>query len=81
MNRQIDEFGRLVIPKDVRVKLGIRPQDKLKIEVNNYKIIIEKENKDNSLNNLIEELKLRKDYNKIDISYIIERLEDIKNGR
>lgn len=42
MNRNIDGLGRVVIPKEIRNKLGIKENDNLKIELNNNKIILSK---------------------------------------
>lgn len=40
MNRKIDELGRLVIPKEMRNKLGIKDNDPVNIECIENKIII-----------------------------------------
>jgi transcriptional pleiotropic regulator of transition state genes len=56
--REIDKAGRLVISKDIRNHLNIKPNDVLQIEADDEKITIRKaENKCvfcNSLENLIE---------------------------
>lgn len=44
MYRKIDELGRLVIPKEIRNTLGLKPGDEIKIEIKNNQIILEKEN-------------------------------------
>ena len=44
MNRKIDELGRIVIPKEIRDKLGIEVQENLNIELVDNKIIISKAN-------------------------------------
>lgn len=43
MIRQIDELGRLVIPKEIRKELNIKSYDKLRITTKSNKIIISKE--------------------------------------
>ncbi len=55
MNRKIDELGRLVIPKEMRKKLGLNERDEVKIELENDKIILTNPNKFN-LEKYIEEL-------------------------
>lgn len=42
MNRQIDNFGRIVIPKEILKSLNINPKDKLNITVEGNKIVLEK---------------------------------------
>jgi len=44
MYRKIDELGRLVIPKEIRNTIGLKPGDEIKIEIKNNQIILEKEN-------------------------------------
>lgn len=41
--RNIDELGRIVIPKEIRTKLSINPQDPIEIYVNEDKIILAKD--------------------------------------
>ena len=41
--RQIDELGRLVIPKDLRVKYGFKPGDEVYLEASNNGILIRRE--------------------------------------
>ena len=40
--RKLDELGRIVIPKDLRKKLGIREGDLLEMFLENDKIILKK---------------------------------------
>ena len=40
--RKIDELGRIVIPKDVRVMLKIQSQDDIEITIENDSIILKK---------------------------------------
>lgn len=40
--KAIDELGRIVLPKEIRKELNIQIRDKLKIEVENNKIILAK---------------------------------------
>lgn len=40
--KKIDDVGRVVLPKDVREKLGLRINDMLKIDVENERIILTK---------------------------------------
>lgn len=42
MNRNIDNSGRIVIPKEIRKKLNIHSKDKIAIEVKGTKIILSK---------------------------------------
>lgn len=43
MNKKIDELGRLVIPKEMRLQLGIQDNDTLNINVEGNKIVITKD--------------------------------------
>lgn len=40
--KKIDDVGRVVLPKDIREKLGLRLNDMIKIDVQNDSIIITK---------------------------------------
>ena len=40
MKATIDRFGRVVVPKDMRDRLGLRPGAELDIEEHNKKIVI-----------------------------------------
>lgn len=40
--RSLDETSRVLIPKKFREEMGIEPKDKLKIYIENKRIIIEK---------------------------------------
>lgn len=40
MKATIDRFGRVVVPKDMRDRLGLRPGDELNIEAHNKEIVI-----------------------------------------
>ncbi len=42
--RKIDELGRIVIPKDVRVSLGMLAGDDIEIKVENGCVILKKSN-------------------------------------
>lgn len=42
MNRNIDNLGRIVIPKEMRTQLDIKENDPLNIELQDNKIIITK---------------------------------------
>ena len=44
IERNIDELGRIVIPIDIREKLGINAKDKVEFKIENEKIIIIKAN-------------------------------------
>ncbi len=41
--RSIDELGRIVVPKEIRTKLGINPADPIEIYVEEDKIILTKD--------------------------------------
>jgi transcriptional pleiotropic regulator of transition state genes len=45
MTRKIDDLGRVVIPIELREKLGIKKQDQLEIYVDNETIILTKSGK------------------------------------
>ena len=45
--RKIDELGRIVIPKDVRNMLSLKPGERIRISVRDMQILICKEEKDN----------------------------------
>lgn len=40
MNRNLDNLGRIVIPKEMRTKLGLKNGDEVKIELDGNKVII-----------------------------------------
>ena len=40
--RQVDELGRIVIPKEIRKSKGISPEDPIEIYVEGDRIILEK---------------------------------------
>lgn len=40
--RSIDELGRIVVPKEMRLKMGIESQDPIEIYVEGDKIILKK---------------------------------------
>ena len=40
--KKIDDVGRVVLPKDIREKLGLRLNDMIKIDVENDRIVITK---------------------------------------
>ncbi len=44
MNRKIDDLGRIVIPKEIRKRLGIHDNDSLEIIVKGKSIILKKIN-------------------------------------
>ena len=56
MNKKIDELGRFVIPKDMRLQLGIQENDTLNVNIEGNKIVITKEYDafDNYLNALMD---------------------------
>ena len=41
--RNLDELGRIVIPMEIRNKLGIAPKDKMEIYVDGKSIILKKD--------------------------------------
>lgn len=45
MTRKIDDLGRVVIPIELREKLGIQKQDQLEIYVDNETIVLTKSGK------------------------------------
>lgn len=47
MNRKFDELGRIVIPKEMRNKLGLKNGDEATIELIDDKIVISNKNKTN----------------------------------
>lgn len=49
MRTTIDKFGRFVIPKALRDKIGLRPGDEIEIEEQGQKIIIKKVEHESSL--------------------------------
>lgn len=42
INKKIDDLGRVVIPREIREKLGIRKQDELEIYIDDEKIVLSK---------------------------------------
>ena len=40
--RSIDELGRIVIPIEIRQKLDLKEKDKVKVEIENNKITLQK---------------------------------------
>lgn len=54
MNRQIDNMGRIVIPKEIRKQLDIKDYDDLKMEIINDEIVISKVEFNNKLDKLMD---------------------------
>lgn len=40
--RSIDELGRLVLPIEIRQKMGLEPKDKLAVDIEDNKITLQK---------------------------------------
>lgn len=55
ITRKIDDFGRIVIPRDIRQQLEIEEGEFLQISINGQKIIIEKQTDDGVTNTSTEE--------------------------
>ena len=51
--RKIDSLGRIVIPKEMRDKLGAKTNDKLLVQMEHGKIIIELQPKERSTYDII----------------------------
>ncbi len=54
---KVDDVGRIVIPKKIRKKFNIDPNDYLLLTTTNHEIIMKKENTDLKYKNLLEKLK------------------------
>ena len=54
---KVDDVGRIVIPKKIRKKFNIDPNDYLLLTTTNHEIIMKKENIDLKYKNLLEKLK------------------------
>lgn len=54
---KVDDVGRIVIPKKIRKKFNIDPNDYLLLTTTNHEIIMKKETNDLKYKNLIEKLK------------------------
>lgn len=52
MNREIDNLGRIVIPKEMRKKLNIKKNDRLNIECKDNSIIFSKINNNDFISQL-----------------------------
>ncbi len=55
VTRKVDDFGRIVIPRDIRQQLEIEEGEFLQISINGEKIIIEKQTDDGIANTSMEE--------------------------
>lgn len=42
--RKVDELGRIVLPREIREKLGINPKSKISFYIEQNKIVIKKSN-------------------------------------
>ncbi|OGW17714.1 MAG: hypothetical protein A2072_07655 [Nitrospirae bacterium GWC1_57_7] len=40
MKTTLDKFGRLVVPKDIRDRLGLRPGDEIEIEEHGREVVL-----------------------------------------
>lgn len=49
MNTRLDKFGRIVIPKSIRDRLGLAPGERLRIEVQDSKIVVDAPGKEPQL--------------------------------
>ncbi|PIP69484.1 MAG: AbrB family transcriptional regulator [Nitrospirae bacterium CG22_combo_CG10-13_8_21_14_all_44_11] len=49
MKATIDRFGRVVVPKDMRDRLGLRPGAELNIEAHNKEIVIKQTEQESPL--------------------------------
>lgn len=54
--RKIDDLGRITIPKDIRNELRLYPNDLIKIEIKEEKLIISKEKPSNTYIKFIEKI-------------------------
>jgi AbrB family looped-hinge helix DNA binding protein len=44
LERKIDDIGRLLIPVDIRKKIGLEPGDKVRLSIDKGKLIVRKPN-------------------------------------
>lgn len=80
MNRNVDNLGRIVIPKEIRKLFGIKENDSLRIETENNKIILYKDcnNSEERIDKAIKQMnKLLLQYSKDD--YEFKELNSVRN--
>lgn len=56
IKRQVDEFGRIVIPKDIRRQANINPRDYITITCNNNRVELEKNNYNDKIKGICNEI-------------------------
>lgn len=61
MNRSIDNLGRIVLPKEMRDKLGLKNGDEAFIELNNNKIVVSNPSKFNLEEYIKQQMEVFKD--------------------
>ena len=71
MDRHIDDLGRIVIPKEMRDSLNIRPGDVITMQIDDDKLILAKK----GLNKSEKALKYIRDTKDVDIEELIRILQ------
>ena len=71
MDRQIDDLGRIVIPKEMRDSLNIRPGDIITMQIDDDKLILTKK----GLSKSERALKYIRDTKDVDIEELIRILQ------
>ena len=61
MNRKIDDLGRISVPKEMRVKIGLENGDEVNVELVGDKIIISNPTKFNLEGYLLQQMEVFKD--------------------
>lgn len=77
MNRKFDKLGRIVIPKEMRRKLGLEKADsETKIELVDYKIIISNPNLNDPFENWLTDYILRTE--SVEAKNILVKYQELK---
>ena len=79
--RRIDDLGRIVIPKDIRRKLGIKEGDPLEISVDGNKVCFEHylPSYEDAINTLIDNIKTD-EYTNIDKDKVVAALNAVRQA-
>lgn len=76
MNRNLDNLGRIVIPKEMRKKLGLNNGDEVKIELVNDKVVVSNPNQDDPFEDWLSDYVLRTEMPEVEL--IHKKYQELK---
>lgn len=76
MNRKFDNLGRLVIPKEMRSKLGLNNGDEVTIACDGTFIYISNPNKEDKFEKWLKDFILRTENEKLE--YVLKKYQELK---